>query len=541
MSDLAACLTAATSHFRANRLDDAEQHCLQALVLEPGAAQALHILGLIALQRGNPEPALAFLVQAAEADPGDATIANSQGSIFYQLHRYAEAEPAFRRAVAAGGTLRDPLVNLGNTLLQLNRPTEAASSFRRALALNPRDPEGHNNLGTALRNQGRLDEAGDCFRTALVLASDYLEARYNLGLLLAGQMKYQEALDCFEKVIAAAPGVIVAQVAVGHMLNALGRSEESLTVFEAVLAEAPDHPEANYAARLAYGTGTPRGQIAMINDQVWIDGWRRAIERVVAPGVLALDLGTGSGLLAMIAARGGAQVVSCESNPTLALVAGQTVAANGLADQIKLLAKPSLQLRTGQDLPHQADVLIADLAGPGLLVPNLLPALRHALAQLVKPGAKILPARATVYGGLLSCEMLARMAPVRTVCGFDLSRFDRFRQAGASEIDLVNDPHQPLSDPFVALEFDFTRPVADHGQREIELIANASGLCHGIAQWFDLHLDDEITITSAPRDHANHWRQVAHFFSTPITVEAGQRLTVVARWDNTQIHLELKA
>ena len=59
------------------------------------------------------------------------------------------------------------------------------------------------------------------------------------------------------------------------------------------------------------------------------------------------------------------------------------------------------QLKLGQDLPDKADVFVSELINIGMLAPNMIPVLQHARENLVKPGGKIIPAAAIVYGALI--------------------------------------------------------------------------------------------------------------------------------------------
>lgn len=92
----------------------------------------------------------------------------------------------------------------------------------------------------------------------------------------------------------------------------------------------------------------------MLNDDARNRAYRRALEAAVQPDDLVLDIGTGTGLLAMMAARSmrhansTGSVVGCEVHPATANLARRIVAANGLADTVCIVGKRSNDLIVGQ-------------------------------------------------------------------------------------------------------------------------------------------------------------------------------------------------
>ncbi|MGH6893909.1 MAG: tetratricopeptide repeat protein, partial [Dongiaceae bacterium] len=215
--------------------------------------------------------------------------------------------------------------------------------------------------------------------------------------------------------------------------------------------------------------------------------------------------------------------------------AREVVAKNGLADRITVITKKSTQLQVGTDLPERADVFVSELINIGMLSPNMLPVLQHAREALLKPGARIIPAGAIVYGALIEAPQLARINPVRQISGFDLTPLDKLRSPGYAQIDLAADVVRQVSQPFKAFEFDFRQNMAERDARLLQVIATSAGIAHGIAFWFDLVMDDEIVYSSASTTRTNHWKQAAEFFPQPIAVRPGDRLMVVAAYDNTRI------
>ena len=77
------------------------------------------------------------------------------------------------------------------------------------------------------------------------------------------------------------------------------------------------------------------------------------------------------------------------------------------------------------------------------------------------------------------------------------------------------------------------RPAPD---KVLTVTASETGVAHGIAFWFDLHMDEKVDYHSKSPTRTNHWKQAMHFFPHPIPVRQGQVLQVVAGYDATRIY-----
>ncbi|PWC32573.1 tetratricopeptide repeat protein [Azospirillum sp. TSO35-2] len=528
----------AAQRFRSNDLAGAEEACRAILATDPHNAGALHLLGLVAAYTDQPDTALDLFAEAIAENGNDPSFHNSRGSLLFQQDRPAEAEEAFRAGLAINPRLPELHGNLGNALKAQGRLDEAADCFRTALDLRPNAPEMHHFLAATLRDLGEPDEAERHFRSALEQVPDYLDVHYSLAELLSTRGRLEEAEAEFRIVLAAASRFIPAQVGLAHALQGLGRAADAIDAIEAAHGQAPDHPMVRATRRLIYSNAVPGRHLPMINDVERHEAYRRSLERAVTPESLVLEIGTGSGIVAMMAARAGAKtVVTCEANPILARVAKETVARNGYADRIDVVPRPSTQLTVGEgrDLPEKADVFVSELVDTGMLTPRMLSVLRHARTHLVKPGGVIIPRASTIHAMLVETPELARINPVQCIDGFDMESFDVFRSPGCQRIDLGADAHTPLSKPFTALDFDFTRNMPEEGRRVIDVTVTTAGTCHGVAFWFDLVMDDAVVYKSESRARTNPWKQAMIFLEKPITLLAGDRLRVVARYDSNQI------
>jgi type II protein arginine methyltransferase len=519
----------------------AKRICAGILETDADNAEALHLLGVLAYRTGlGAESALQLIDRAIAIDSEVSRFHNSRGALYYALDLNTEAERAFRRAIELDPKESAHWNNLGNALLRLDRVPEAEICFRNALTAVPRPVAAINNLGIALRRQGRFDPALICFREAVLQDPNYLDAHCNLAELLHACEDHPAAEQSFREALALDPDCAQAYCGLAQALAEQNHGAESLAVLKAAAERLPDSEAVQFALRLALSGMIPAWHIPMINDDERNAAYERVLQRTITPDSVVFEIGTGSGLVAMMAARAGAKhVVTCEAVPILAATAAETIARNGFADRITVLSKSSTQVKLGEDLPEKADVFVSELVNIGMLAPNMLPVIQHARANLVKPEAKIIPEAAVVWGVLLQCDHLAQINPVRTVAGFDMGAFDTFRSPGYVQIDLGADPHQVLSGRFRVLDFDFRTAMKTEDVHHLAVLANQEGLCHGVCFWFDLVLDAETTYRSESRSRTNHWKQAMHFFAEPVAVKPGDRLDIAVGYDNTRIFFNL--
>lgn len=123
---------------------------------------------------------------------------------------------------------------------------------------------------------------------------------------------------------------------------------------------------------MAFGTGThPTTQMCLL-----------AIEERVRPGARVLDLGTGSGILAIAAAKlGAARVLALDTDPQAVTVARENVWRNGVADRVRV-ARGSLAQAIGR----------FDLIAVNILAQVLVEMAREGLAQRLAPGGVLIAA-----------------------------------------------------------------------------------------------------------------------------------------------------
>ncbi len=271
-------------------------------------------------------------------------------------------------------------------------------------------------------------------------------------------------------------------------------------------------------------TSIPRWHFAMLNDHQRNQAFYEAIEATDFSGKTVLDIGTGSGLLAMLIARKGARhVYTCEFNTRVADKAREIIRANGLEQQVTVINKMSTDLLSGVDVPRHIDVMISETVDCGFFGEGFGMALLHAKRELLKPDAEVIPRAVTLNACLLSSQDVVNLNGVHDdIYGLDVSAFNQFKTAGYFPVRLQTWPHQLISDPVEFYSARFEGRVSFDMASEMTFTADANAVAHGVVFWFDLYLKDDNCLSNDPHNSRSHWMQAVQLFDSPVYVRQGQ-------------------
>ena len=114
--------------------------------------------------------------------------------------------------------------------------------------------------------------------------------------------------------------------------------------------------------------------------------------------VHVLDIGTGTGLLSMMAVRCGAdKVTACEAFKPMIQVAKNCIAANGMSNQIHIIEKRSTEIVFGKDMTEKANVLVTEVFDTELIGEGAISTYTHALENLLTKDCFVVPDNAVMY------------------------------------------------------------------------------------------------------------------------------------------------
>lgn len=274
----------------------------------------------------------------------------------------------------------------------------------------------------------------------------------------------------------------------------------------------------------------------MMNDTVRNDAYEKALKTALQNGGSVLDIGSGSGLLAMMAARHGATTVTtCEEVEMVAEKAKIIIQRNGFADQIHAINKLSTKLVVGQDIAERADILVTEIFDNGLLGERAFLAIEHAKQHLLKPNAQLIPSGARVYAICIESEEIYKNHRVETISNFDLSPFNQFTNHSYDSYHLAKMDYKQLTATKSIFDFDFYN-IPGKESVPIEFEITQSGTCHAVAYWYELQLDSDTIISTAPHlPQLSCWKQAILFLPKPQQLSKGQTFKLIAHHDDEAI------
>ena len=167
----------------------------------------------------------------------------------------------------------------------------------------------------------------------------------------------------------------------------------------------------------------------MICDRVRTEGFRRAIDAVVRPGDIVLDIGAGSGILSMFAARAGAAHVYAVERTTVAVLAQDLAVANGFAGIIEVIHGDVMDV----ELPQPVDVIVSEWLGGFGIDEGMLPPVIAARDRWLKPGGVMIPQTVTAWAALVHDRYLGETLEFLRDNSYDL-RLDQLVDMTVNEL-----------------------------------------------------------------------------------------------------------
>lgn len=278
------------------------------------------------------------------------------------------------------------------------------------------------------------------------------------------------------------------------------------------------------------GFGAPSVHIRMLNDVSRTKALIKAINETVRPGDVVLDLGTGTGILALAAARQGAARVYAIESSAISAAAEAMFLHNGASEEITLLRGHSTRL----ELPERVDVMVSEIIGNDPLNERIREIFWDAHRRFLKPGARVIPGNVKIFANLVSVsdDIMKEntFTPDTTdswgkLYGVDFSILCSAKRAPSQ---FFLDPKKlahcvSLSDSICLVDVALSPPSWTSIDNVERGTISRGGVANGVVEYFVSHLSNAVEISNSPwwTDCSDHWWARLWLLSEELEVEAG--------------------
>ncbi len=231
---------------KSGRVDEAAAVYEKIVALDPGNADALHLLGSIKAQRGEAAEGCRLIEAALALQPDVALMWLNRGNALAVMERRDEAVESYAKAVDLAPDMVAAHYSLCGQLIATNRAGEALAAMEQALSAMPGQHILTTGKANALMALERYAEALAAFEAAVATAPRNIDAVSGRGLALLELARPADALASFDQVLALVPGHLDSVVGRAHALVMAGRAAEGLALIDRVIAVVPKNPVAHY-------------------------------------------------------------------------------------------------------------------------------------------------------------------------------------------------------------------------------------------------------------------------------------------------------
>ena len=293
----------------------------------------------------------------------------------------------------------------------------------------------------------------------------------------------------------------------------------------------PNHPFFHYYGMLVH-------QQNMLQDNVRTGTYRNAMinNPSTFKDAVVLDVGTGSGVLAVFAVQAGAKKVYAVEASDVADRAKQLIAANNLSEKIEVIKGTVEKI----ELPEKVDVIISEAMGFMLLHEQMLQSYMIARDRFLKPEGRMFPTTGTIrvvpitdHNLWLEQETKATFWDNKNFYGLDLTCL---REAAAE--DHFSQPVVGTFDPSCIMSCDISSYYINFNQDEpnsldkveipLRFTISKTGVLHALGVWFDVSFDGadaKVRLDTGPFSPPTHWYQCRLVFHRPLAVNTTQEVT----------------
>lgn len=251
--------------------------------------------------------------------------------------------------------------------------------------------------------------------------------------------------------------------------------------------------------------------ISLLSHRTRINKFNSAIKRYVNADSIVVDIGSGSGILGMLAARAGARKVVCvDINEKLVEYSRSVARRNKLDENMEFVVSDFRNFVAEE----KADVVICEMLSSFMLVEQQVPAALHAKKHILKPSGIILPNHIRIYSVPVECKTV----------------WSRFRHEAIKFMPVPQTVEEgdarDLADLVLVKEFAFNSNDESRGVDEfLDFTICSDGILHGFLGMFEADLGDDIRLKME-----DGWREILMPVESPMPLLEGQSIRTHIRF-----------
>ena len=268
--------------------------------------------------------------------------------------------------------------------------------------------------------------------------------------------------------------------------------------------------------------------LTMLSDKMRLATYRQALKKTIIPGKsIVADIGTGTGILAMMAAKLGAKKVYAVEAASIANIAETLIGNNSLSQRIEIIRGYS----TNISLPEKADIVVSETLGFTGFEEKIIEIFADAKDRLARKGAVLIPNAVSLSLVPVSDNAIRKTHISfwkHSIDDFDfnylsqLARNNIYSRVHFSERDYLSQP---------ANVWKIVLGDKRHSKRfgSIKFEMEKDGNLEGFGGWFTANLFRDLTLTSNLGQqwvNENHWQQFFIPASQPLTLNKGQKVKI---------------
>lgn len=261
----------------------------------------------------------------------------------------------------------------------------------------------------------------------------------------------------------------------------------------------------------------PTWHFSMLNDLTRNAVIENTVRELDLAGKVVLEIGSGTGLIAILFAKYGAgHVYSCENNAQMYEIARRVIARSGYANKVTLFPLSCRELIVRRYLEEAPDIIFTETLDCGVVNEGFFQ-ISEDVRSLARDHTIVLPQRIDQFGYLISSADIYALNHVDAPCGIDVSILNELNTKTYFPIHLADRRVQALTVIAPVRSYDYLNP--DKRDAELVFRVQVDGVCHGLITWFEARFGRYVV--SNDLHYRTHWHQAFHPLSKPVPVKAG--------------------